>query len=61
MHGLHLILAVVALLIGIWLVCKNVKDTRSAAFWTGVAIILLSLCHLVKVTPRGGLAIAGLY
>lgn len=60
MSTLHLILAVVALLIGIWLACQHLRDTRSAALWTGVAIILLSLCHLIRVTPRGGITIVGL-
>jgi len=60
MSTLHLILAAIALLIGIWLVCRHMKDTRSAGFWTGVAIILLSVCHLVTVTPGGKLVIVGL-
>ena len=59
MSTLHLVLAVIALLIGIWLVCTHLKDTRNATLWTGIALIVLSLCHLVRVTPRGDIVIVG--
>ena len=60
MSTLHLVLAVIALLIGIWLVCKHLKDTRGATFWTGIALIALSLCHLIRVTAGGDIVIVGL-
>lgn len=55
MHMLYLIISLVALLIGIWLVCQNSRVPRSAPFLSGLAILLLALLHVLKYFPQNQL------
>ncbi len=52
---LHNLLALAALLIAIWIACKFSKDMKSPMFWTGIAIGLLAICHLVKIDAKGAI------